>query len=181
MKAARFFALLMQLLLASCAAAVAQDRVMPVGDSPSVRPGGGNSVSGLRKWWENFNKYRVLGGPRKDTVFTVPDGKRLRLDALTLYHYNRGRGAEAGMVTLLADGHEIGSWAASRRDKVYWDVFPGITLEAGSYTIECSSSSTWSYNSGSQNAGFAQVYGELLAGDSDDSPLVVFGIMRVSL
>ena len=61
----------------------------------------------------------------------------------------------------------IGTWKAKgRHGNQWWDVFPGITLDAGTYTITCSSNKTWSCNRTSNDMGFTEIYGKLSSAKS---------------
>ncbi len=131
------------------------------------------SVSDYTVYWSNVNTYGVSNGPTSTTTFTVPSGKKLQLDAISLYHYNYGSGKTPGKITLKKGSTKIGTWSATGHYyNQWWDVFPNKTLSAGTYTITCSSKSTWSYNSSSENAGFAEVYGKYVSSNSLGKPTI---------
>lgn len=131
------------------------------------------SVSDYTVYWSNVNPSGVYNGPTSATKFTVPSGKKLQLDAISLYHYNYGSGKTPGKITLKKGSTKIGTWSATGHYyNQWWDVFPNKTLSAGTYTITCSSKSTWSYNSSSENAGFAEVYGKYVSSSSLGRPTI---------
>ena len=116
-------------------------------------------VNQYEQYWGNFNIKAVSNGPKQSTVFTVgSDG--LFLQAIRTYHYNKGNGATPGTITIKKGSKTIGVYQANgNTGNSFWDVFPNIYLDAGTYTIIDSGKSTWSYNADSGNAGFAIVYG----------------------
>ncbi len=132
------------------------------------------NVSDYYVFWKNVNYYSsVSNGPTKATKFTISKGKKITLDAISLYHYNHGSGKIPGKITLEKGNTKIGAWKAKgRNNNQWWDVFPNIILSAGTYTITCSSNNTWSYNSDSNNAGFAVVYGTHPGSDSLGKPTI---------
>ncbi|SFB22902.1 hypothetical protein SAMN05216249_11426 [Acetitomaculum ruminis DSM 5522] len=131
------------------------------------------SVSDYKKAWTNVNTAAVQNGPTKSTTFKVSSGKKLKLQAITLYHYNYARGVTPGKITLKKGSKKIGTWKAKGRYyNQWWDVFPNKTLSAGTYTITCSSKKTWSCNSTSKYAGFAEVYGTFTGGTSLKKPVI---------
>lgn len=119
------------------------------------------SVDDYKVVWSNTNGNVVGKNPTGTTKFTVSSGKKLKLNAITLYHYNGGKGVKPGKITLKKKGgSKIGTWKASGRyNNQWWDVFPNKTLSAGTYIITCTSKKTWSCNSTSKNAGFAEIFG----------------------
>jgi hypothetical protein len=132
------------------------------------------NVSDYKQFWSNVNTSGVSNGPTKATTFKVKSGKKLKLNAISIYQYNYGSGKTPGRITLKKGKTTIGTWKAQGRYyNQWWDVFPGITLQAGTYTITCSSKSTWSYNGTSNNAGFAEVYGTYTGAKSSlDKPTI---------
>lgn len=131
------------------------------------------NVTDYKLFWSNVNPGSVLNGPYKATKFTVNKGKKLKLNAITLYHYNYGAGKTPGTITLKKGKTKIASWKSTGRyNNQWWDVFPNITLSAGTYTITCSSNGTWSYNSVSKDAGFAEVYGTLKSAGKLGKPVI---------
>ncbi len=118
------------------------------------------SVKDYKKVWSNTNNAKVSNKPTKATTFKVASGKKLKLKAISVYHYNGGKGKKPGTITLKKGNNVIGKWnAKGRSNNKWWDVFPNKTLSSGTYTIISSSKNTWSRNNKSKGAGFAQVYG----------------------
>ena len=113
--------------------------------------------------WSNFNTSSVHNDAAAYITLNIVD--ELRLQSITTYHWNNGRGKYPGLISIREDGKEIGTWEAVGRpgsgvENVYWDVFPDIILEAGhSYDFMDSSPATWSCNSGSDGDGFLEIRG----------------------
>ena len=77
------------------------------------------------------------------------------------YHWNAGRGAPAGTITLRReeDGITFGPWQATLANGVYWEVRPDILVRPGRYQVIDSDPSTWSQNEGAGHVrirGFSQ-------------------------
>ena len=113
----------------------------------------------------NFNVYGVKNLPEYYPDFRT-DKAAFLVQAITTYHWNGGRGAAPGSISLYDwDDNLIGSWQATSRGgsgakNVYWDVFPNIVLEQGKkYYIIDSDPSTWSANDQSGGAGFFEIRG----------------------
>ncbi len=95
-----------------------------------------------------FNSGGVSNGPSGHATFNIP--QTLRIDALTVYHWNGGKGSKPGSISIFdADTDlEIGEFLAyGRNNNTYWDCFPDIYLGAGSYYVTDSDWKTASYNS----------------------------------
>ena len=117
------------------------------------------SVDDYTMIYDNFNPYTVYNDKTEDYRFGVVKNSELKLDAISLYHYNNGKGKKPGTISILKDGKEIGTWKCTGRyHDQYWDAFPNKILGEGNYTISCSSNSTWSWN-GQAKVGFTQIYG----------------------
>jgi hypothetical protein len=111
-----------------------------------------------RTLYSNNNAAAVRNGPVRATTFTL-DAPHV-LTKLTTYHWNQGRGAPAGAISLRsADGTVLGPWTAEPDNRLYWTVRPQIVLAPGSYTIVVSAPSTWAQNQQSGGAGMAVVEG----------------------
>ncbi len=121
------------------------------------------NVEDYPKYWTNVNTAGVQNNPSYSPAFAVESGRQLKLQAIAIYQYNYGSGATPGTISLVNSSKAtIGTWnAVGRYNNQWWDVFPDITLPAGTYYITCSSPETWSYNVSSENAGFAEVYGTI--------------------
>ncbi len=119
-------------------------------------------ASYYKMYWTNYNSSGVVNGPTTTPKFKVASGKKLKLNAIQVYHHNYWAGKTPGTVTLKKGNTVIGKWKAKAyENNRYWEVFPNKTLSAGTYTIVSSSKSTWSTNSGSNYVGFAEVRGTL--------------------
>ncbi|MBQ9412498.1 MAG: copper amine oxidase N-terminal domain-containing protein [Oscillospiraceae bacterium] len=122
--------------------------------------------------FSNFNTDTVKNEPEYYPDFTVGDQDVL-VQAISTYHWNNGSGKAPGTVSIYDwDDNLIGAWKATGRsasgaNNVYWDVFPNTQLKAGTrYYIVDSDPDTWSYNSKSDNTGFAEVRGVTAASGS---------------
>lgn len=96
------------------------------------------------------------------------------INSITTFHYNDGRGASAGNITLYrADGSVVGQWQAkgvynsatpqegapAGKPELYWYVWPNIVLPAGSYSIVDSSPDTWASSPQTQGKGHGWITG----------------------
>ena len=140
------------------------------------------SVSDYKLVLSNFNTESVYNDPPKATTLIVRPGSQLKLQAISLYHYNYGSGSSPGTITLKKGSKTVGTWKASgnRYKNYYWDVFPNIMLSAGTYTISCSNNSTWSYNSGSADMGFTEIYGVVSNAAKKPGKGIVSAIKRIN-
>ncbi len=123
-------------------------------------------------YYSNFNTSGVSNDPDYYPDFTV-DGSNLLVQAVTTYHWNYGTGSQPGTISIYDwDDNLIGTWQATGRsgsgaNNVFWDVFPNVVLKADQrYYIVDSDTDTWSYNSGSDDAGFVEVRGTASTGSS---------------
>lgn len=112
--------------------------------------------------FDNSNPEGVTeGAPRPLSLrFLRP----FRLNEVQLYHWNSGRGATPGTVSLTCneDGKVYGPWPAQGipgQGGTFWLSRPQVALSPGTYSLTCSSPSTWSYNGSSQGQGFATLRG----------------------
>ncbi len=121
----------------------------------------GPSVVGQRIF-DNSNANAVRSGPTAPTAFSI--GKWRRIVYVVTYHWNGGRGARPGSISLRGShGRTYGPWRASgspgkggARD-VYWVVHPNVALAPGTYAVIDSSAETWSYNEGSGGRGMCVI------------------------
>lgn len=111
----------------------------------------------------------VSSGPPNPTTFTL--AQPALITYLSDYHYFNG-GVLPGTIGFRhSDGTLYGPWQTSGRIgqggvlNAYWDAWPMVTIPAGSYTVEDSSPSTWSWNSQSGGRGFCTVRGISAAAD----------------
>ena len=112
----------------------------------------------------NVNAAPVQSNPSSATKFSLKSSSVIK--TITDYHFNNGRGAEPGTITLRdATGRTAGPWQATGTpgaDGVAnenWTVSVNMHLPKGDYTIIDSEPSTWSRNSQSGNQGFSTVTG----------------------
>jgi len=118
--------------------------------------------------FDNWNGGAVSGGGNRTVFDTSKFGGPARavycLTSIATYHWNDGKGAAPGEITLSDDEHGM-AWkaeAAPRPDKIPsdWVVneFPdGPIYLRGSYKVEDASPETWSQNSTSGGLGFVRV------------------------
>ncbi|MBR2667746.1 MAG: S-layer homology domain-containing protein [Oscillospiraceae bacterium] len=133
------------------------------------------SVEDYPLLYSTFNSSATQSGPEYFPDFTVGSNDLL-VQAIATYHWNSGRGATPGTISIYDwDDNLIGTWQATGRsgsgaNNVYWDVFPNVVLKAGQrYYIVDSDTKTWSYNSASDNMGFAEVRGTAAPSGSSGS------------
>ena len=136
--------------------------VFPLLTAPGIMAA---SVNDYPVVFTTFNTAAVRNDPDSYPKFTVSGGSDLLVQSVTTYHWNDGLGSAPGTISIYdAENRLVGSWNASGRSgsaaNQYWDVFPNVVLKAGkTYSIEDSEPQTWSCNSQSGNAGFAEVRG----------------------
>lgn len=125
-----------------------------------------NDPNAEEELFNNNNVYGVTqtpGGPPQATSFVLNDTYEITF--IETYHYFNG-GTLAGEIFLTDDaGAQYGPWQATGREgqggivDAYWSVEPALSLSPGTYTIGVSNVATWSYNTESDNRGFATVKG----------------------
>ena len=116
-----------------------------------------------------FNTQGVSEGPSSVATFSVP--QNLRVDCLTVYHWNGGRGSSPGTIYLFDANSDtvLYSWQAEGRNgNTYWDCYPDVVLEPGSYYVKDSDWSSASFNSDALG-GMIEIRGEWLKNISTDS------------
>lgn len=105
---------------------------------------------------DNGNIYAVNNRPSASATvcrFTRP----VRIESIMTYHWNGGRGAPGGTITLRsrATGRVYGPFRVEtspvegRVLSVYWTAAPNLILPAGDYEIVDSDVATWSWNAAS--------------------------------
>lgn len=114
--------------------------------------------------FNNGNIAGVFNNPPIPTTFTINQPHVITL--IQNYHWNNARGATPGTIALRdQSGRTYGPWQAEGSPgqggvpNAYWNVYPNVTLPAGTYTVIDSDPSTWSQNSGSNGAGFTRIEG----------------------
>jgi len=120
--------------------------------------------------FSNSNIAGVSSGPSAPTTFELAAATTITY--VMDYHYFNG-GTPPGTIALRHnDGTVFGPWQAQGRigqggvADAYWEVWPMVTLPAGTYTVVDSSPSTWSCNSQSNNQGITVVKGIGNSGDT---------------
>lgn len=123
--------------------------------------------------FNNWNTAGVSSGPSSYPTFTI--NSPFMISYIDTYHWNDGKGKNLGTIALKhSDGTTYGPWVAKRPywkqsdDNTYWVVEPHEVVKAGKYSIIDSDPQTWSYNSQSDNNGFASVIG-MKVPDSSES------------
>lgn len=116
----------------------------------------------------NFNKGAVQDCPEEDCVLDF--AQPTRLDAITTYHWNGGRGASPGSIYIFdADTHDLvfefeaRGRVGSGVENAYWECFPHEVLPAGTYEFADSDRLTWSYNDASV-CGMIEIRGAVVSG-----------------
>jgi uncharacterized protein YjdB len=140
---------------------------------------GAGNLSGWSEELEYFvfnsgNIAGVSNNPPNPTTFALAND--FTLTYLNNYHWNFGRGAQPGTITLRhADGTEYGPWQTAgdygmhRVPNAQWYVMPYVNIKAGTYTIIDSDPSTWAHNLGSKNRGMTWAEGYRIVGTDDPS------------
>jgi N-acetylneuraminic acid mutarotase len=117
---------------------------------------------------DNFNGLTVtqqVGGPPNPT--TCSFSAATMITQVATYHYNSGAGDPPGTISLLFGGKTFGPSAATgvpgqSGPNEAWVATPNVILPAGTITIIDSNPATWSFNTGSNNAGFVRVWGSAI-------------------
>jgi hypothetical protein len=110
------------------------------------------------KLFDNGNIYAVQNRPTRRTQFTL--AQPVHLTKILTYHWNNGRGAAAGTISLRnSAGETFGPWETDGLPgqggvpSAYWVVEGDLELPAGTYTVIDSDPATWSHNAGTGGAG----------------------------
>ena len=129
------------------------------GGQTATAPTGATAVTAApRPLFNNGNDAAVMNGPTRQTSFSL--AAPTRITKITDYHWNGGRGAAAGDISLRgADGRIYGPWRASLQGQAYWVATPNTLLPAGRYVVVDSDPATWSQNAGSGGAGMSWAEG----------------------
>jgi hypothetical protein len=117
--------------------------------------------------FDNTNIDGVSNGNSSCVNFTVSVASTIT--EIDTYHYNGGRGAPPGRITLkkmfsIFAGDPLGTYAAQGSSgqggaNENWTVHPNVTVQPGLYCVDDSDPSTWSVNAQSKRLGFVKVYG----------------------
>ena len=114
--------------------------------------------------FNNTNGDGVTNGPRGNPQFTL--SSTTRITQLVTYHWNFGRGARPGSISLRSvNGNVFGPFRATGTAgqggaaNVNWIANINVVIPAGEYSVFDSDPSTWSNNARSRFQGFAIVRG----------------------
>lgn len=120
----------------------------------------------------------VESNPPNKTIFTLSSAATIT--KIWTYHWNNGSGDGTGTIGLrnVTTGELLGTWpvvgfnsqfvsepgavwpsSSTAEPHYYCTVQPNATVPAGTYEVVDSNPATWSYNSDSNDMGFAWVYG----------------------
>ena len=117
--------------------------------------------------WSNLNPAAVKNGPTKDEpVIIDEDGDPILVHRISTYHWNDGKGAEPGTISVYEDDEELGTWEAVGRsgsgaENAYWDVDVELIFHPGrTYIIKDSDPDTWSWNNATKKCGMFELYGQ---------------------
>lgn len=111
------------------------------------------------------NSDAVLNGPTRPTTFTLTG--RCRVTEIRTYHWNDGRGAPPGQISLSdPSGRRLGTWQAAGLPaangavpNAFWICRPDLEIPARTYLVTDSDPATWSTNATAGNAGMVSVTG----------------------
>jgi hypothetical protein len=124
--------------------------------------------------FKNENGNAVMNRPTSPTQFTLAEPTTITY--VHTYHWNNGRGAPAGLITITnSSGKTVYSGQSAISSKYYWYVRPNLIFPGGTYTIGVSAPDTWSYNGTSAGKGFAMVNGETIPGDEKGKVNLYYG------
>ncbi len=133
--------------------------------------------------FNNYNKATVYNGPTQPTTFNLDAS--YQITEIETYHWNSRRGKTPGQIRLVhQDGTIYGPWQATGREgyqgvpNAYWQVHPYVVAKPGNYAIQVSDNDSWSYNSGSGNAGHAKVMGISPGSDSYSAEDIIFNFVE---
>jgi len=129
----------------------------------------------VRDLYNNSNIEGVNNGPTSGPQFVL--NAPARITQIVTYHWNFGRGARPGIITLSNNnGQILGRFAArgtagqGGAPNVNWVADVNVAVPAGSYTVLDSDINTWSNNARSGFRGFAIVRGSLLSSPPSAPP-----------
>ena len=133
--------------------------------TPTNTPSGNVSAGKEAVIFSNMNVYGVQNKPTALTKFTIT--KPHVITYMMTYHWNNASGNQkAGFIGFYNDkGERFGPWQAKGTPgqggvpNAVWEIYPNITIPAGTYTIVVSQEETWSQNPQSGGKGMAVVKG----------------------
>ena len=148
-----------------------------IGALAALHAGGAQAADLLN----NTNTGGVANNPNCGPALTVAPAFEARVNQLVTYHWNNGRGARPGSLSLRAANGQVfgpfyatGSSGSGGARNVNWTANVNLTLPAGTYTLNDSDRATWSQNAQSRNCGFGIIRGTLVA----KKPLLVTTLLR---
>jgi hypothetical protein len=113
--------------------------------------------------FDNGNSLGVKEGGKPPRVKITQD---IVVTQISSYHYNKGKGAAPGKLSLQSEGGTTyGPWQTTGAvgqgnvPNAFWVAKPDAAIPAGTYTIIDSDPATWSQNSKSNGFGFATIQG----------------------
>lgn len=144
----------------------------PASPAPATtQPQPQNATAADTDLFNNFNTGGVVNGPRTATRFTLD--RPATITTLVTYHWNNGRGAVPGTISLRDQNGKIygpftaiGSSGQGGTANVDWTARANVTVPAGTYAVLDSNPATWSHNAQSGFSGFAKVQGRTQVGGS---------------
>jgi hypothetical protein len=117
------------------------------------------------KLFDNWNGVAVVGGGTPPTFST--GGKTYCMDTIATYHWNDGKGAAPGTLSLVSSFQTLGPWQSvgtapdGSPGNINWAASPAGVIINGSYTCRDSNPATWSKNADSGGQGFCRVWGRV--------------------
>ena len=116
--------------------------------------------------YSNFNSDPVKNHPDHYKLLNIRDDvEPVLIQRIRTHHWNNGKGAEPGTISVYENGSKIGSWQAVGRSaygtrNVYWDALVDFILYPGhSYYVSVSNVDSMSYNEASGGCGMFELYG----------------------
>ena len=116
--------------------------------------------------YSNFNSDPVSSHPDHYRVLSLnDDSEPVLIQRIRTHHWNNGKGAQPGTISVHEDDVKIGTWQAVGRSafgvpNVYWDVLVDLIMYPGhEYFISVSDVDSMSYNEASGGCGMFELYG----------------------
>jgi len=108
----------------------------------------------IKPIFTNINTLHIEDNPTKSMIFVLEDEKHI--NSVKTYHC--GGVNPVGTLELVdLKGTSYGIWDAVIVDKLFWECYPNIDLQAGSYKVIDSNPTTWSWNGLSLGVGFTEI------------------------
>jgi hypothetical protein len=110
-----------------------------------------------------YNDNEVKSGPLFASKLKIDQA--FIITKITTYHYNWGKGAQPGTISLQKKKETFGPWQArgvagdDGTSNAKWVCEPNQRLEEGTYKVEVSDEKSWSYNGQSGQKGFVVIEG----------------------